>query len=244
VKIKPLTEQHISSTVKTMQPIYNLLKKYHNHSAIGIEKINSNKNYLCVVNHSLATYDIILLVGALLLEKKIFLRAVVDNLIYKTPIINKLNSIWHIIPGSYKSLKEILSRGESVLIAPGGMKESLRSSKEKKQIYWEDRFGFISLSIVTQTPIIIAACPHSDDIYDVYDNPLTKIMFKKFRLPLPIAKGRSFLCPFIPKKVQLTHYIDGPYEPPKYTDGDDLDLKIKEFHEFISQRMKALLTTN
>ena len=71
---------------------------------------------------------------------------------------------------------------------------------------------------------------------------LTEFIYEKFRFPLPFAKGRSALFPFLPKKIKLTHYIDGPFEPPKYVSEEDLDIKIDEFHAFICDKMKILLS--
>ena len=242
MKIPPLSEKDLQQSEKILTPIYEFIKNYHSHTVVGIEKIQKNKNYLFIGNHSLATYDFLLLVGDIYYEKKIMIRSVVDNLVFATPILKKLLNLCHFIPGNFRALREVLTQGDSILIAPGGMKESLRSSEEKNTLLWENRKGFISLSILTGTPIVLAACPQADDLYDVKKSFLTEFVYEKFRFPLPFAKGRSALFPFLPKKIKLTHYIDGPFEPPKYVSEEDLDIKIDEFHAFICDKMKILLS--
>ena len=68
--------------------------------------------------------------------------------------------------------------------------------------------------------------------------------YEKFKIPVPFAKGNSILLPFLPKKVKLTHYVDGPYFPPKYTNETDLNTKIDEFHKFICEKMTKLLESH
>ena len=241
LKYQPLNETDLNRREELGKPIYNFLKNYHDYSLVGSEKIDPTKNYLFIANHSLATYDFLLLVGSIYFEKNIFARSVVDNLLYYTPLLHKLSSFFQMVPGNFRALKKMLESGESILIAPGGMQEALRSSQEKRKILWERKRGFISLSITTKTPIILAACPEADDIYDVYKNPLTDFMYQKFKFPLPIAKGKNSLLPFLPKKIKLTHRLEGPFEPPSYEAGEDLDQKIEEFHAFLSEKMKQLL---
>lgn len=242
MKFNPLKPEEIQSSAKYFAPIYYFLKEYHKHSLIGHEKVNQKNNYLFIANHSLATYDIILLVSSLYYEHQMVVRSVVDDLIYYSPFLHSMKFLLGMVPGNYKSLKALLERGESVLIAPGGMRESLRSSEEKRKIIWQKKRGFAALSVTTGTPVMLAACPEADDIYDVAKSPVTEFIYKKFRLPFPIAKGRSKYLPFLPKKVKLTHYLDGPFTPPKYENDADLQKKINEFHEFLSMKMQELLT--
>ncbi len=241
MKFPPLSENEIAKSKEILTPIFNFIKKFHNHELIGAEKIDSNANYIFVSNHCYATYDCLLLGYAIYQEKKVFLRAVVDDLLFYTPGLNKLLHMFYLLPGKFKYIKEVLLSGQSVLILPGGMEEAIKSSHEKNKLFWKNRKGFIALSILTRTPIVLAACPQSDDLYEVYKNPITEYVFKKFRFPLPLAVGRVPFLPFLPRKVKLTHYIDGPYVPPTYENEADLEIKIDEFHAFIQSKMEELL---
>jgi hypothetical protein len=237
-----LTEKDLEYSQKFVFPIYNFLKEYHHYSIDGLNQIKSNQQYILVTNHSLATYDILLLLSKIYLEKKVFMRPVVDKLLLVTPGLSQLMKPCHPLPASYRILNQVLKRGESIFIAPGGMKEALRSSEEKRKILWDDKRGFISLSVSTKTPILLAVCPQSDDLYDVKPSKLTKFMYEHFKFPFPIIRGRNSLFPFLPHKINLSHLIYGPFYPPSYEGSEQLNEKTDEFHLFIKNKMQEVLT--
>lgn len=239
--VKPLSEKQIESNKKMFSKLYDFVFKFHDYSIEGLDKIQKEKNYLFIFNHSLASYDIPLFCGYCYYSLDIYPRPIIDRLIAQIPFFNNLFDMFGSIPGNFEEAKNALQIGESLAIAPGGMKESLRSSGEKYTIRWENRKGFIKLSLLTGTPIILAACPHADDLYDIKKSPLTDFFYKKFKFPLPFAKGRNQWLPFLPKRVKLTHYIEGPFYPPSYTNEEDFTRKTDEFHAFICQQMNALL---
>src|SRR5262249_2871829 len=104
------------------------------------------------------------------------------------PMARALNDIG-IIPGDRQTAIDLLKRGELVGLGPGGMREALRSSKSKYQFDWADRLGFVWVSMLSGAPILLAACPSADDIYTVYDTPLTSWAYKNHHLPLPLFRG-------------------------------------------------------
>jgi hypothetical protein len=119
------------------------------------------------------------------------------------------------------------------------MRESLRPSTERYKIYWDKRMGFAKLAIKAQVPIILAACPKADDLYDVYPNILTKLAYQHFRIPLFFARGLG-ISP-IPRPIKLVHYISRPIVPPKFEGDEPPPELIKKFHARIVRRMKLLM---
>jgi hypothetical protein len=115
------------------------------------------------------------------------------------------------VQGTKNQGKSLLERENLVAVAPGGMREALRPSKEKYKINWEDRTGFVSLALQTKSPVILAICPRADDLYKLYDNPITPLIYKHFRVPVFLARGLGFSP--IPRPVQLTHFLSEPIEP-------------------------------
>ncbi|MDB9787012.1 hypothetical protein OAB57_02810, partial [Bacteriovoracaceae bacterium] len=95
-------------------------------------------------------------------------------------------------------------------------------------------------SINTQTPIIMAACPAADDIYDVYTSFFTKFMYKKFKLPVVLAKGIG--PTLIPRPVQLVHHLSEPLIPPTL-DRDDpkFDEVLADYHGKLVKGMNRLM---
>lgn len=204
-----------------------------------MEHVPSKGRVLIVVNHSLATYDITLLWGAIHDEKGRFARGLADRLFYKIPIIGPLVSSLGAVEGSQANAERLLHQDHIVCVAPGGMREALRPSAERYRIDWEHRTGFVRLAIATQSPVIVAACPRADDLYEVYPSFITQWAYKKLRIPLFFARG---LGPTpIPRPVKLIHYLSRPMLPPKIGLEGITDQMISVFHMRLSRKMKQLM---
>ena len=195
------------------QAFLKLLKYYHNHKVFGIEHIPAKGRILVVVNHSLATYDIGLLIHEILTKTGRKARPLGDRLLFKIPYLKKVVTSVGAVEGNMRSATNLLLNEELVTVAPGGMRESLRPSSERYQLCWQKRKGFARLAIETQTPIVLAMCPKADEIYDVYSSKLTAWSYKKFKIPVVFARGLGLSI--IPKPVALNHYLSPCIYPPK-----------------------------
>ena len=91
-----------------------------------------------------------------------------------------------------------------------------------------------------QVPIVIAACPRGDDIYTVYDNPLTERVYRRFKLPFAVARGVG--PTLIPNKIPLTHYIPKAIQPPEApTDPEAFEKAARIFRDQVMGQMNELL---
>jgi hypothetical protein len=105
---------------------------------------------------------------------------------------------------------------------------------------WNRRKGFTKLAIETGVPIILAACPAADDLYDVAPSHITAWAYKTLRIPLFFAKGLGFTA--IPKPVKLTHYLSEPLFPPENsTDPEVFAKRVDKFHSQVVNRMEKLM---
>ena len=135
---------------------------------------------------------------------------------------------------------ELLKEGNLVAVAPGGMFEAIRPSEERYEIRWDKRKGFCRLAMDAQSPIILAACPAADDLYTLYSNPFTEALYHKFRVPLPMLRGVGMS--FLPRPVQLTHELAGPFIPPEWTrDKAEDEALLMRFHNTCIQEMEELM---
>lgn len=244
--VKPFSAEQLQLNHKISDFLKKTIGQYHNYHVVGAEKIPTDETCIFVFNHSLATYDILLFGAYCYQNLNIHPRPVVDRLIPLIPGIGWLSRQAGGIPGRFDEVLSTLRHGHSVFIAPGGMKESIRSSTEKRQILWDNRKGFVRLSLLTGRPVVLVACPQADDLYDIKCSALTKMCYEKFRLPLPFATGRNKWLPFLPKQVSLTHFVEGPFYPP--TTGLGTSSHSKEFaaetdifHRFLIEKMQELL---
>ncbi len=220
---------------------FEAARKYHQHKVIGIEHIPNNRSAIVAVNHSLATYDITLLMTAMYTERGILPRPLVDRLFFKVPLVGPIAAnFFGAVQGSQESAEQLLTDGEVITVAPGGMREALRPSREKYQINWDHRIGFCRLAMKTQTPIILAACPKADDLYDVYPSHLTAWFYKTYKIPVFLARGLGFTP--IPRPVRLTHFCSEPLYPPKWSDDEkQREKSLSSFHKKLVQEMEKLM---
>jgi hypothetical protein len=89
-------------------------------------------------------------------------------------------------------------------------------------------------------PIVLAACPAADDIYDVAPSHVTAWAYKTLKVPLFFARGLGYSP--IPKPTKLTHLVSEPLYPPnKSDDPEEMARRVTEFHKHIVDRMERLM---
>tara|TARA_B100000524_G_scaffold308484_1_gene184287 strand:+ start:584 stop:1303 length:720 start_codon:yes stop_codon:yes gene_type:complete len=228
--------------VKKILPFIKLMRQYHKHEVHGIENIPKSGKALLVVNHSLATYDILLLFAAIYENSNRYTKPLADRLFFKSSVLGQLAKDWGAVEGSPENAHNLLlEKKELVAVAPGGMKEALRPSSQRYQINWEKRKGFIRLAVETQTPIILAMCPKADDLYHVYPSSITDWAYTKYKIPLMIARG--FGPTAFPRKIKLTHFISESIFPPNYNDKKPSEKLIDDFHKKIMKRSEEMIAS-
>lgn len=221
-------------------PFLKTLRNYHQHEVIGIEHVPEKGRLLVAVNHSLATYDIALLMCAIYEEKKRIARPLADRLFFRIPFLGDLTSEFGAVEGTQENAVALLEGEELVTVAPGGMREALRPSTERYQILWEKRTGFVRLALKTGTPIIVASCPKADDLYDVYESPFTKWAYQNFKIPLFLARGVGPTP--IPRPVKLVHFLSRPIVPPKPSeDPVEFARQAEQLHKRVMKQARLLI---
>lgn len=232
----------LSNPNKTLDRVEMALKAlqiYHRHEVWGLSNIPQTGPAILALNHSLATYDGFLL-GLSISQKtgrKIY--GLGDRLLFKLPLLKDVVKEIGIVNASFDEAKRLLDQGEIVAVAPGGMREALKPSKERYQILWDDRQGFARLAMETGHPLILAACPQGDRIFDVYNQNLSHLAYNKFKIPLPLFRG---LGPtLIPRPVKLAHYLSAPLFPPKLNAHHNIEEQLRFFHRRAVREMQSLM---
>jgi len=217
-------------------PILNFVRQYHRHQVKGLQHIPKTGPALIVCNHSLATYDITCLMAAIYEYNGRYPRSLIDRTFFKIPGFGELMEFMGSVEGTQENAHDILNNGELLTVAPGGMREALKPSVQRYQIKWAKRKGFVKLAIETQTPVILAACPKADDLFDIYPSKLTSWVYRHYKLPFVFAKG---LGPTpLPKPIKLTHFLSKPMIPPKCPkDPEQLKTVVNKFHSKIVAEM-------
>lgn len=213
---------------------------YHRHDVRGLENFPREGGVLLALNHSFATYDITLLQNKIYRNIKRTSRALADRWFFKNVKIAEFMKSIGAIEGSPDDAVELLKSGEIVCVAPGGMREALRPTSERYQVLWSKRKGFAKVAYLSGAPVVLAACPKADDIYELYPNLVTPWAYKTFKIPLPLLRGLAF-TPF-PRPVRLTHFLSEPIFPPALKSDPTQQLEdISNFHKTLVKRMRDLI---
>ena len=222
-----------------LNPLIRGLRAYHRHEVKGLENIPKRKAAIVAHTHSLATYDMLLLMSAVFEATSRFPRSLIDRLFYKVPGVGSLMEALGSVCGDQENARSLLSNGELLFLAPGGMQESLRPRERKYKIYWQKRKGFARLAIETGSPVILAACPDADNIYDVYDNKITRMMYQKLKIPFFFARGLGPTA--LPKPVKLVHVLSEPIYPPLAPHPGTTEKLVDDFHQRLTREMEKLI---
>jgi len=225
--------------VKKAWPFVYLIQAYHRHRIYGLEHIPQQGRTLLVVNHSLATYDILLLAAEVIKYTNRVPRGLGDRLLFKLPILSKWIKEMGVVEGKMSSAHSILEQEGLALVAPGGMREALRPTTERYQLRWAKRRGFCRLALETQSPLILAACPGADDLYTVYSNRLTKIAYRNLKIPIPLLRGWG--PTLLPRPIQLTHVLSEPIIPATIAGNTPTESQVTELHEEVQDVMEKTM---
>ena len=214
------------------------LARYHQYEAHGLENIPRTGGAIVAFHHSLATYDSFLL--GVPVNDRLGRRfvSIADRLVFRTPVLRRVFTEAGFVSAGRKELVHALAGGALIGVAPGGTREMLRGPEEKYRFDWQDRLGFVWISLMSGAPIVLAACPRGDDIFDVVSNPLTARVYERFQIPLPLFRGRFGLP--IPRPVKLWHLLSEAIYPPVSPEEATVDVALRH-HAHLTERMKRLM---
>jgi 1-acyl-sn-glycerol-3-phosphate acyltransferase len=218
----------------TLEP----LRRYHRYRAEGLENVPRTGGALIAVHHSFATYDGLLLGTSIYDATGRLPTALGDDLLFRIPWLARACRNSGIHPASPAEGERLLRDGHLLFVAPGGMREALRPSNQRYQVKWDRRKGFARLALRAGVPIIPAACPASDDVFRVYESRVTKIAYRRLKIPVPLVRGVGPTA--LPRPVRLVHYIGTPIVPPVW-DPDREDAQVDTLHAAATAAMIALL---
>lgn len=243
-KVHPLYLEPVPSKVAMLHSLYDGLGAYHRHKVVGGENIPNEGRALLVFNHSFITYDMSILVAKI---RRLTGRTVMglgDDFWFKMPYLRDFLAQSGTVKACPEAAEKLLENEHMVLVAPGGMREALKPSSERNQLHWDNRKGFVRLAVKMQSPIILCACPAADDMYTVYENALTKFVYKRAKRPVAFARGLGLSL--IPRPVKLTHYVSEPQQPPVVDVNDEqaFTAAVDEWHAALTVKMQKMLHDN
>lgn len=185
--------QAMAPVVKLMAPFRRVIKpKFY-----GIEHVPES-GALMVGNHALYGVLDVLLLHAELYDRGIAPRALADHTHFRVPGIRQLIGGSGAVPGTRANTRELMRRGDLIVVFPGGGRELTKRKGEQYQLIWKNRLGFAIMAIENRYPIIPFASvgtEHGLDIVIDSGDPLMAPARRLFKAVLgtpdtpPIVRG-------------------------------------------------------
>lgn len=222
VKFTPPSKSAMDALLTPYKPFLTV-------ESTGLQSIPTNDPYFFVSNHSLYGIEMPLLLNQLYQHKNIFPRALADHFHFATlngPIIRAFGAV----DGTRENVDALMSKGESVLVYPGGGHEVLKhSSVPRYELMWKQRVGFARCAIKHGYPILPCACVGTEDMFDpIYDIPTG---YKGMVIPLSVTT---------PCKVQKVYFWFGqPIETKQYNGEFTNEDYAKEVRDMTKSAIEA-----
>jgi 1-acyl-sn-glycerol-3-phosphate acyltransferase len=133
----------------------------------GLENLPGDGRFLLVGNHTSAGWPEIVLTPYFVHRhlgvrvRGLAMRSVTQMKGLGRDLIEAVGAV----PGQPDIGAELMRRGETVLVFPGGGRDMLKFKGEEYQLHWEGRSGFARLAIAHEYPIVPVGLVGGDDVY-------------------------------------------------------------------------------
>lgn len=120
---------------------------------------------LFIGNHALFGLDGFVVIPALRVEMNRNLRPMGDKFLFSEPEISKRLIALGAAIGHPEVARALMQRGEDLLVFPGGAHEAVKAQKDRYQLQWKERLGFVRLALEANYPIVPFGLVGPDDFY-------------------------------------------------------------------------------
>ncbi len=201
-----------------------VLVPYHRAEVRGLENVPAGP-VMYVGNHSGATYSGDTWIFAARLWRAHGLEALpyglAHDLVPRLPVIGPALSRCGVVPAHPRAAAELLAAGGSVMVYPGGDRESMRRSSLRNVVDFAGRRGFVRTALEAGVPIVpIAAVGAHDTLRILHDLPgLARLLGMDRRLrmkvwPLSLSVPWGLTLGPIPPYLPLPSHIRIEVLPP------------------------------
>jgi 1-acyl-sn-glycerol-3-phosphate acyltransferase len=208
---------------KALAPLRRIVKP----KLYGIEHVPKG-GALLVGNHNLYAVDMMFLTAELV-ERGIVVRLLTHHAAFRIPLVRDVLKLCGVVPATRANTRELMRRGDLILVFPGGIREATKRKGERYQLIWENHLGFAVTAIEGRYPIVPFASIGIEDALDIVvdtDNRLMAPARKLFKTllniePFPIVRGIG-LTP-IPRPERLYFWFGEPIPTLQYGGVADED---------------------
>jgi len=225
------------SLVDTFLPI---IRAYFRYEVVGLENVPAAGRAVLVANHGILPVDALLLHYAIRDACGRWPRGLTDRRIFRIPFLRQTFMDLGIVVAHPETGQALLEQEEIVTIMPGGSREAFKPSRERYQLMWKRRKGYVRLAMQTGSPIVPAICIGNDELYHVFFDGYglsERIYGKGALLPITLPVGLGPL----PFPAKLTHHVGKPIRF-RYRPEDAKDpKKVDRLHRRVVRAMQELL---
>lgn len=126
---------------------------YHAYEVVGLENLPVEGPALIIYYHGAIPIDMYYFVARVYLERGRLIYTVGDNFLFKLPGWQIIAEALKVTPGTVASCSKILSEGNYLAIAPGGVFEA-QFGDNNYELMWGKRVGFAKVALASGAPII------------------------------------------------------------------------------------------
>jgi len=225
--------------------------KYFDATLDGVEKIPSARagaegerpksGVLLVGNHAMFGLDGYVLGSLVMRETKRVPRFLAERNLWKIPGLGPAITSVGALPGEPKRAIELLEQGELVIVYPGGVDDSFKTSEERYRLKWGARAGFARVAMRARVPIVPVLGEGIDEMYAIKsrEKNIGRWLFGSDRYDLPFARG--LFGTFLPRRVKLAFHlldaIDTSGDPDR---PEDLERVRAATYEALESRLRLL----
>lgn len=133
------------------------------------------------------------------------------TVLFRIPMVRELALWTNCVDASRSVADNLLDKGKSILVLPGGQAEQIRTVYGREIVYLKKRKGFIKLAMTHRVPIVPVYVFGASDYF--YTSPLALgfrlWLVKTFGISIPLAFGQYY-TPLCPRAVATTVVFGEP----------------------------------
>ncbi|KAG0558812.1 hypothetical protein M758_10G053300 [Ceratodon purpureus] len=150
------------------------------------------------------------------------LRALATSAVFWTPYVRQVWTSLGVAPVSRKYFTELLQRGTSAIIIPGGVQECLYMERGREVVYLKKRYGFVKVAMETGAHIVPTFCFGQSNTYGWWKPKghwyhqlsraigFTPLLFwGRFGTPIPFRSPMTYV---IGKPIEVTKNPQATHE--------------------------------
>lgn len=197
---------------RTGQRLARGLIDYFSATITGADHVPRRGGALLVGNHGVFGLDAFILAALLARDVGRMPTWLGERHLWATPLLPRALDFVGAIEGEPEAATRHLSRGELVVVYPGGIHDSFKPASERHRLQWGSRAGFARVAMRARVPVVPVAACGVDDAYRVVarEPGLGRLLFGDARYNFPIVLGRRGTL--LPRRVPVSFHVLAPID--------------------------------